>query len=152
MYIPNVDRLREEIMEEAYVTPYTMHLGTIKMYQTLKAYYWWPSLKKDVAKYVSKCLTCQQIKVKHQTPAGKLWSLLIPEWKWERVSMDFVCELLKTPRKNDMLWVVMDRLTKSVHFLSIRQGDRLNKLAKLYIEQIVRLHGVPLSIVLDRDL
>ena len=79
MYVPNVDRLRKEIIEEAHATPYTMHPSTIKMYRTLKAYYWGPSLKKDVTEYVSKCFTCQQIKVEHQAPAGKLQSLSILE-------------------------------------------------------------------------
>ena len=86
MYVPNVDRLREEIMEEAHMIPYTMHPGTIKMYQTLRTHYWWPSLKEDVAEYVSKCLTCQQIKVEHQAPVGKLRLLPIPEWKLESIS------------------------------------------------------------------
>ena len=73
------------------MTPYTMHLGTTKMYQTLKAHYWWPTMKKDVAKYVSRCLTCQQVKAELQAPTGKLKHLRIPEWKWECITMNFIC-------------------------------------------------------------
>ena len=108
-------------------------------------------MKRDVAEYVSKCLTCQQVKAEHQAPAGKLKPLTIPEWKWERIAMDFVYGLPKTPRKKDAIWVIIDRLTKSAHFLPIRWGSSLEYLAKEYVNEIVRLHGVPVSIVSDRD-
>ncbi|KAK4383268.1 Transposon Tf2-12 polyprotein [Sesamum angolense] len=87
----------------------------------------------------------------HQAPAGKLRRLSIPEWKWEKITMDFVVGLPRTLRKHDAIWVIMDRLTKSAHFLPIRLGDSLDKLAELYVSEIVRLHGVPISIVSDRD-
>ena len=108
-------------------------------------------MKRDVAEYVARCLTCQQVKIEHQAPAGKLRPLPIPEWKWERISMDFVCGLPKTPRKHDAIWVIVDRLTKSAHFLPIRQSDSLDRLARLYVKEVVRLHGIPISIVSDRD-
>ncbi|KAL0385909.1 UNVERIFIED_CONTAM: Transposon Ty3-I Gag-Pol polyprotein [Sesamum radiatum] len=97
------------------------------------------------------CLTCQQIKAEHQAPAGKLHPLSIPEWKWEKITMDFVIGLPRTFRKHDAVWVIVDRLTKSAHFLPIRQNDSLDKLAELYVSEIVRLHGIPTSIVSDRD-
>ncbi|KAE8721419.1 Detected protein of unknown function [Hibiscus syriacus] len=78
-------------------------------------------------------------------------SIKIPEWKWERITMDFVTGLPLTPSKKDSIWVIVDRLTKSAHFIPIRVNYSLDKLAKLYISEIVRLHGVPLSIISDRD-
>ncbi|KAL0381936.1 UNVERIFIED_CONTAM: Transposon Ty3-I Gag-Pol polyprotein [Sesamum latifolium] len=108
-------------------------------------------MKKDVAEFVAKCLTCQQVKAEHQAPAGKLHPLSIPEWKWEKITMDFVIGLPRTFRKHDAVWVIVDRLTKSAHFLPIRQNDSLDKLAELYVSEIVRLHGIPTSIVFDRD-
>ncbi|KAL0378532.1 UNVERIFIED_CONTAM: Transposon Tf2-11 polyprotein [Sesamum radiatum] len=108
-------------------------------------------MKKDVAEFVAKCMTCQQVKAEHQAPAGKLRPLSIPEWKWEKITMDFVVGLPRTLRKHDAIWVIVDRLTKSAHFLPIRLGDSLDKLAELYVSEIVRLHGVPVSIVSDRD-
>ncbi|KAL0288801.1 UNVERIFIED_CONTAM: hypothetical protein Sangu_2642000 [Sesamum angustifolium] len=90
-------------------------------------------------------------KGEHKAPAGKLRPLSIPEWKWEKFTMDFVVGLPHTLRKHDAIWVIVDRLTKSAHFLPIRLGDSLDKLAELYISEIVRLHGVPVSIVSDRD-
>ena len=106
--VPNIENLRREIMEEAHCAPYAMHPGSTKMYLTLKTLLWWSRMKKDIDEYVAKCLTCQQVKIEHQAPAGTLQSLPIPEWKWERITMDFVIGLPKTPRKNDAIWVIVD--------------------------------------------
>ncbi|KAL0448766.1 UNVERIFIED_CONTAM: Transposon Ty3-I Gag-Pol polyprotein, partial [Sesamum latifolium] len=138
--VPNVEELRTEVMHEAHYAPYAMHPGSTKMYRDLRPYYWWPTMKKDVAEFVAKCLTCQQVKAEHQAPAGKLHPLSIPEWKWEKITMDFVIGLPRTFRKHDVVWVIVDRLTKSAHFLPIYQNDSLDKLAELYISEIVRLH------------
>ena len=149
--VPDTNDLRREILDEAHNAPYAMHPGTTKMYNTMKSHYWWPGMKKDVAEFIAKCLTCQQIKVEHQAPAGKLHPLSIPEWKWEKITMDFVTGLPKTQKGNDAIWIIVDRLTKSAHFLPIRWGCSLDQLAQKYVHEIVRLHGVPISIVSDRD-
>ena len=104
-------------------------------------------MKKDVASFVSKCLTCQQVKVEHQRSAGMLQPLIVAELKWDNVTMDFVTGLPKTHQGKDGVWVVVDRLTKSAHFLAIRTTDSILTMSKLYVREIVRLHGVPLSIV-----
>ncbi|WRX21060.1 Integrase [Theobroma cacao] len=109
------------------------------------------SMKRDVAEFVAKCLVCQQVKAGHQRPIGTLQSLPIPKWKCEHVSMDFVLGLPRTQRGNDAIWVIVDRLTKSTHFLTIHSTYSIEKLAQLYIDEIVRLHRVPISIVSDRD-
>ncbi|KAD4586426.1 hypothetical protein E3N88_24027 [Mikania micrantha] len=83
-------------------------------------------MKEDVAKYVSHCLTCQQVKIEHQRASGLLQPLDIPIWKWDDISMDFVTGLPKTFRKNDAIWVIVDRLSKSAHFLPIQQGHSLS--------------------------
>ena len=108
-------------------------------------------MKKEIAEFVSRCMTCQQIKAEHKKPPGLLHPLDIPEWKWENITMDFVSGLPNTKKGNDAIWVIMDRLTKSAHFLPIRQNDPLDKLAELYVSEIVRLHGIPTSIISDRD-
>ncbi|KAL2232344.1 UNVERIFIED_CONTAM: Transposon Tf2-11 polyprotein [Sesamum indicum] len=149
--VPNVEELSMEIMHEAHYAPYAMHPGSTKMYRDLRPYYWWPTMKKNVAEFVAKCLTCQQVKAEHQAPAGKLHPLTIPEWKWEKITMDFFIGLPRTFRRHDAIWVIVDRLTKSAHFLPIYQNDSLDKLAELYVSEIVRLHGIPTSIVSDRD-
>ena len=91
------------------------------------------------------------MKAEHQKPAGKIQLLPIPVWKWEKITMDFVTGLPRTQRQHDAIWVIVDRLTNFAHFLPINVEDSLEKLAKLYVDEIVRLHGVPVSIVLDRD-
>ena len=104
-------------------------------------------MKRDVAQFVSKCLTYQQEKAEHQRPARLLQPLLIGKWKWDHVTMDFVIGLPRTPQGNDSIWVIIDRLTKSAHFLAMRVIDLVLSLSKLYMKEIVRLHGVPISIV-----
>ncbi|KAB2058393.1 hypothetical protein ES319_A11G232600v1 [Gossypium barbadense] len=92
------------------------------------------------------------VKVEHQVPFGLLQPIMVPEWKWDRITMDFVTELPVTPRKKDAIWVIVDRLTKSAHFIPVCTNYSLDELANFYISKIVRLHGAPLSIILDRDL
>ena len=149
--VPDVGDVRREIMEEAHSSAYAMHPGSTKMYHTLKEHYWWKGMKRDIAEFVSRCLTCQQVKAEHQKPAGLLQSLPIPQWKWERITMDFVVGLPRCRSGHDTIWVIVDRLTKSAHFLPIRNTDSLDTLAQLYVREIIRLHGTPVSIVSDRD-
>jgi hypothetical protein len=149
--VPKDSTIKREILEEAHHSPYTVHPGSTKMYRDLREVYWWNNMKREIAHFVEQCLTCQQVKVEHQRPSGLLQPLLIPEWKWENISMDFVCGLPRTSKNHDAIWVVVDRLTKSAHFIPIRMNYSLDKLAELYVNEIVRLHGVPVSIVSDRD-
>ncbi|KAJ9566000.1 hypothetical protein OSB04_001966 [Centaurea solstitialis] len=151
IWVPKLGGNRELLLEEAHKSKYSIHPGSTKMYRDLKMNYWWPIMKLDVAKYVEKCVTCLQVKAEHQKPYGNLQPLEIPEWKWEHVTMDFVTKLPRTLRGHDTIWVIIDRLTKSAHFLEMRETLPMDKLSKLYINEVVRRHGVPLSIVSDRD-
>ena len=108
-------------------------------------------MQRDVTDYVSKCLTCQQVKAQHQVPSGLLNSIPIPQWKWDNIAMDFVSGLPLTQRKHDDIWVIIDRLMKSAHFVPVQMDYSMDRLAEVYVDEIVRLHGVPLSIVSDRD-
>ncbi|KAK5771447.1 hypothetical protein PVK06_047651 [Gossypium arboreum] len=149
--MPKDPELRQLILKEAHGGLCAMHPGGNKLYRDLREVYWWPGLKREVTEFVGKCLTCQQVKAKHQLPSGLLQPVKIPLWKWERVTMDFVSGLPLTPTKKDSVWVVVDRLTKSAHFIPVRTDYSLQKLAKLYVAEVVRLHGVPVSIIFDRD-
>nr|GEX18788.1 putative reverse transcriptase domain, ribonuclease H-like domain, aspartic peptidase domain protein [Tanacetum cinerariifolium] len=93
------------------------------MYQDLKRLYWWPNMKAEIATYVSKCLTCAKVKIEYQKPSAG----------------------------QDTIWVIVDRLTKSAHFLPIREDDTLEKLTRQYLKDVVSRHGVPVSIISDRD-
>ncbi|KAD5961499.1 hypothetical protein E3N88_12972 [Mikania micrantha] len=149
--VPNDANLRESLLSEAHSSPFSIHPGSTKMYRDLRQNFWWSGMKEDVAKYVAHCLTCQQVKIEHQRASGMLQPLDIPVWKWDDVSMDFVTGLPKTFKKNDVIWVVVDRLTKSAHFLPIQQGFSVSRLADIFTQNIIRLHGTPSSIVSDRD-
>ena len=96
-------------------------------------------------------LVCQQVKAEHQKPHGTFQPLPILEWKWEHITIDFVVGLPRTRIDYDAIWVIVDWLTKSTHFLAIRNNFSLDRLAKLYINEIIMLHGIPVSIVLDQD-
>ncbi|KAL0548854.1 hypothetical protein IC582_013330 [Cucumis melo] len=149
--VPSDSAVKTELLSEAHSSPFSMHPGSTKMYQDLKRVYWWRNMKREVAEFVSRCLVCQQVKAPRQKPAGLLQPLSIPEWKWENVSMDFITGLPKTLRGFTVIWVVVDRLTKSAHFVPGKSTYTASKWAQLYMSEIVRLHGVPVSIVSDRD-
>ncbi|KAD4981917.1 hypothetical protein E3N88_18588 [Mikania micrantha] len=111
----------------------------------------WPNMKAEIATYVGKCLTCSKVKVEYQKPSGLLQQPEIPMWKWEQISMDFITKLPKTTSGCDTIWVIVDRLTKSAHFLPIKETDKLDKLTRIYLKEVVTRHGVPISIISDRD-
>ncbi|KAL0551539.1 hypothetical protein IC582_010628 [Cucumis melo] len=117
--VPSDSAVKAELLTEAHSSPFSMHPGSTKMYQDLKRVYWWRNMKREVAEFVSKCLVCQQVKAPRQKPAGLLQPLSIPEWKWENVSMDFITGLPRTLRGFTVIWVVVDRLTKSAHFVPV---------------------------------
>ncbi|GJW86683.1 putative reverse transcriptase domain-containing protein [Tanacetum coccineum] len=141
IWIPSVGGVRKLIMDEAHTSRYSVHPGADKMYYDLRDLYWWPGMKRDIAEYVSRCLTCSKIKAEHQKPLGFLQQPEIPEWKWEKITMDFVTKLPKSSSGHDTIWVVVDRLTKSAHFLPIREDYKTEKLAKIYTNEIVARHG-----------
>ncbi|GJR03727.1 putative reverse transcriptase domain-containing protein [Tanacetum coccineum] len=138
-------------MDETYKSKYSVHLGADKMYYDLKDKYWWSGIKKDIVVYVSKCLTYLKVKVEHQRPSGLLQQHEIPEWKWEGMAMDFVTKLPRTSSGHDTIWVILDRLTKTAHFLPMREDYKMDRLARLYLNEIVARHGVPISIISDHD-
>ena len=115
------EELRREIMSEAHASMFSIHPGATKMYRDLKRYYQWVGMKRDVANWVAECDVCQLVKAEHQVPGGVLQSLPIPEWKWDFITMDFVVGL-PVSRTKDAIWVIVDRLTKSAHFLAIRKN------------------------------
>ncbi|GJS56161.1 putative reverse transcriptase domain-containing protein, partial [Tanacetum coccineum] len=150
-WLPCYGNLRTLVMHESHKSKYSIHPGSDKMYQDLKQLYWWPNMKANIATYVSKCLTCSKVKVEHQKPSGLLVQPEIPEWKWEKITKDFITKLPKTENGYDIIWVIVDHLTKSAHFLPMRETGPMEKLMKLYMKEVVTRHGVPVSIISDRD-
>ncbi|GJV00640.1 putative reverse transcriptase domain-containing protein [Tanacetum coccineum] len=150
-WLPCYGDLRTLIMHESHKSKYSIHPGSDKMYQDLQQLYWWSNMKENMATYVSKCLTYAKVKVEHQKPSGLLVQPEIPEWKWEKITMDFVTKLPKTINGYETIWVIVDRLTKSAHFLPMRENDPIEKLMKIYTKEVVTRHGVLVSIISDRD-
>ncbi|GKE81630.1 putative reverse transcriptase domain-containing protein [Tanacetum coccineum] len=120
-WIPCRGSLRELIMHESHKSKYSIHLGSDKMYQDLKKLYWWPNMKDGIATY------------------------------WENITMDFVTKFPKTPTGQDTIWVIVNRLTKSAHFLPMKENDSMQKLTRQYLREVISKHGVPVSIISDRD-
>ena len=103
-------------------------------------------MKREIAQFITNCDVCRRVKAEHQRPAGTLQPLAIPEWKWDKVGMDFITGFPRTKRGNNAIFVVVDRLSKVAHFLPVRESITTSQLADLYISRIVSLHGVPLEI------
>ncbi|GJR04832.1 putative reverse transcriptase domain-containing protein [Tanacetum coccineum] len=150
-WLPCYGDLRTVIMHESHKSKYSIHPGSDKMYQDMKKLYWWPNMKANIATYVSKCLTCARVKAEHQRPSGLLVQPEIPQWKWDNITIDFVTKLPRSPQGYDTIWVIVERLTKSAIFLPMRETDPLEKLAKMYLKEVVAIHGIPVSIICDHD-
>nr|GEY13877.1 putative reverse transcriptase domain-containing protein [Tanacetum cinerariifolium] len=151
IWLPLYGGLRDLIMHESHKSKYSIHPGSTKMYQDLRKLYWWPNMKADIATYVSQCLTCAKVKAEHLKPSCLLQQPKIPEWKWENLTMDFVTGLPRTSSGYDSIWVIVDRLTKSTHFLPKKKTDSIDKLVELYLKEIVCKHGMPVLVISDKD-
>ncbi|GJS40344.1 putative reverse transcriptase domain-containing protein [Tanacetum coccineum] len=129
IWVPLMGDVRTLIRGEAHKSKYSVHPGADKMYYDLRDMYWWLGMKKNTDLYQPE----------------------IPEWKWERIAMDFVTKLPRTNSGHDAIWVIVDRLTKSVHFLPMRKYYKMDRLARLYLNGIIARHGIPISIISDHD-
>jgi hypothetical protein len=113
------EALKKKILDEAHTSRYSIHSGS-KMYHGLRQQFWWTRMKREAARYVSECDTYRKVKADYMKPGGLLQPLSIPDWKWDDISMDFIVGLPMTARKFDSIWVIVDRLSKSAHFIPIR--------------------------------
>jgi hypothetical protein len=148
--VPQNEEIRDSILREDHDSRYSIHLGCTKMYKVLKVRFWWEKMREDIAEYVARCDTCQRVKAEHQRPAGLLQPLEIPTWKWDDISMDFIVGLPRTQKGNNSIWVIVDRLTKVAHFLPVKTNYSVSRLAELYVDNILKLHGASRSIVSHR--
>ncbi|GJV09856.1 putative reverse transcriptase domain-containing protein [Tanacetum coccineum] len=135
-WIPCFGNLIALIMHESHKSKYSIYPGSDKTYQDLKKLYWWPNMKAKISTYISKYLTCAKVKAEYQKPSGLLFQPLIPVWKWENITMDFVTKLPKTSTGQDIIWVIVDRLTKSAHFLPMKENDSMKKLTRQYLKEV----------------
>jgi hypothetical protein len=147
LVVPVDPKIKKIILDEAHQSKFSIHPGSTKMYQDLKQNFWWSNMKVDIAKYVAECDTCHWMKAS-QSP-GVLQPLSIPMSKWDDISMDFIVGLPLTARKKDSIWVIVDRHTKTTHFIAVHTTYSVQQYAELYMDHIVRLHGIPKTIISD---
>jgi hypothetical protein len=119
LVVPKREALKKKIMDEARTSRYSIHPRSSKMYHDLRQQLWWIRMKRENAHYVSECDTYQKVNADYMKPRGLLQPLSIPEWKWDDISMDFIVGLPLTTRKFDSIWVIVDRLSKSAHFIPV---------------------------------
>ena len=143
--------LKADILHECHDIPTSGHLGTAKTLELVKRQFYWNAMDKEVKEYVTSCLQCQRDKPSNQAPIGLLQPLPIPERPWSSVSMDLITQLPRTVNGFDAIFVVVCRFTKMVHYIPCVTAATAPQLAKLFFREVVRHHGMPLSIVSDRD-
>ncbi len=148
--VPNVPALRQRIMQECHDTPSNAHFGVEKTTYAVCSRFWWPRMARAIARYVKSCPVCQRIKADKQTPAGLLQPLPIPEQPWDDIAMDFITDL-PVCEGFDAVWTITDRLTKATHFVPCCKRTSSKELSVLFLSHVYRLHGIPKSIVSDRD-
>lgn len=154
VYVPHDNTLRTRLLAEQHDTPTSGHLGEYKTLERLSRSFYWPNMRRIVRHYCRTCVSCQQNKSTNQLPAGLLQPLEIPDERWETVTMDFITKLPMTKSGHNMLIVFVDKLSKMIHCCPMTEGEGRSKapvIAKLFFDNIVRLHGVPKRIVSDRD-
>jgi hypothetical protein len=151
LYVPNNRALRSDLLQEAHDSPLNGHLGYEKTMDQLSRHYWWGDMRKEVKEYVASCLTCASVKSSTQRPAGLLQPLPIPNQPWESVGFDLITELPRTKKGHTAVAVWVCRLTKQIHVAACRTTVTAVELAELFYANVVRYHGIPLSIVSDRD-
>jgi hypothetical protein len=143
LYVSNSHELRSMILKDMHNVPYDGHPGYQKKVVAVKRQYYWPGMKKEIAKYIAKCLECQKVKVEHRHPTGLLQPFPILEWKWEVVKMDFFTKYPRTSKKHDSIMVVVDKLTKAAHFILMKINHKETIVADIYMSEVACLHGVP---------
>ncbi|WVZ53487.1 hypothetical protein U9M48_004418 [Paspalum notatum var. saurae] len=136
LVVPKDMELRKKILDDAHMSMFTMHPGSNKMYQDLKQKFWWTRMKREIAKYVFECNVCQRIKADHLKPTGMLQPLVLPAWKWEDIHMDFIVGLPRTQKGYASIWVIIDRFTKSAHFIPLKNRYNAQKYAEIYVSRI----------------
>jgi hypothetical protein len=131
--------------------PYAGHPGYHKTVTAIKSQYFWPGMKREIAGYIARCMECQKVITEHRHPTGLLQPLLIPEWKWEVVTMDFITGLPRTRKLHDSIMVVVDKLTKAAHFIPLKTTHKAADVVDIFMKEVARLHEIPKMIVSDRD-
>jgi hypothetical protein len=150
-FVPNSQELKNMILREMHNAPYVGNPWYHKTIVVVKSQYYWPGMKKEIVEYIAKCLECQKVKAEHRHPVGLMHPLPIPEWKWGIVTIYFITKLPRTRKQHDSIMVVVDKITKATHFIPVKLTHKETNVVDIYMREIDRLHGIPKTIVSDRD-
>jgi hypothetical protein len=148
--VPSRAALKKKILDEAHTLRYCIHPGSTKMYHDLRQQFCWTRMKCETARYMSECDTCRKVKADYMKHGRLLQPLSIPDWKCDDISMDFIGGLPLTAHKFDLIWVIVDRLTKSAHFIPVNTTYKVQKYVEIYIARVLCLHGVLRMIIFDQ--
>mgnify|MGYP000480071671 FL=1 len=151
LVVPDIPDVKKKIMEEVHAVPYSGHVGYQKTLKKIQQNFYWPDHTLDIREFVLSCPVCQAEKNVHREPAGLLQPLQLPDQKWADVSLDFIMGLPKSDSGRDGILTVVDRATKMVHLIPVYQTITAAETARVYWEHVGKLHGIPRSVVSDRD-
>jgi hypothetical protein len=150
MYIPENGDIRSIILKEAHRALYCVHPGVKKMYTDMRKLLFWVGMKRDVVHFITKYLECQQVKSNHHHLTGLLQPHDVPMSKWEVISMDFFVGLSLKPHRHNAILVIVDKLTKSAHFILVRDTYDVTDVVHVFVSEVIHLHGIPKNIISDR--
>jgi len=151
VYLPSDGSLRAKVLHECHDAPLSGHLGTAKTIHAVTRSFFWPEMQKDIVQYVRSCDSCQRNKPSHSRPAGLLQPLPVPEAPWTDLSMDLITSLPRSKAGFDAIVVFVCRLTKQIHAIATHTSCTASDLARILLREVARHHGLPRSIVSDRD-
>jgi hypothetical protein len=149
--IPDFEGLRADCIEAVHAPTFAGHFGVIRTLKKLKEVFYWPGMRKDVERYIKSCDSCQKVKASKQSKLGPLNPLNIPGRRWESIPMDLITDLPKSSNENDSILVIVDRLSKMCHIEACKKSITSEGVARIIENRVFRYHGMPLSIVSDRD-
>jgi hypothetical protein len=150
LVVPRREALKKKILDEALMSRYSIHPGSTKMYHDLRQQFWWTRMKREASHYVSEFDTYRKVKADFMKPGWLLQPLSILDWKWDDISMDYIVGLPMMAHKFDSIWVIMDRLSKSTHFIPVNTNYKVQIYAEIYIAHVLCVHGVPKTIISDQ--
>jgi hypothetical protein len=149
--IPENGNIQSIILKEAHRALYCAHPGVKKMYANMRKLFFWVGMKHNIVHFIAKCLECQQVKVDHHHPTGLLQPHVVPMSKWEVISMNFVVGFSLTSHRHNVILVIVDKLTKSAHFILVRDTYDITDVARVFVSEVIHFHGIPKKIISDRD-
>jgi hypothetical protein len=151
VYVTNYNEVKNKVISEMHNITYAKHPRYHKIIAVVRSQYFWLGTKKEVDNYIEKCLECHKVKTEHKHSMKLLQPLPIPQCMWEVVIVYFITKIHRMMKQHDSLMVVVHKLTKVTHFIPVSTIDKVTNIVEIYMNEVVRLHGMPKETCLDRD-